>query len=457
MVHSMLFRSFVVLSVFVGSLLADASNRSGARVFADDGFLRRQNVGSQKVVSGQGPQAGASGLVGGGAGRERADMKLAFLIANGDYAHFGKLADPVRDMEGLATVLKQLGFEVMLLRDASKRQMVDGLLEFEGRLRRSGGIGFFHYGGHGVQVGGRNYLIPVDAEISDESRVVTRALDVEEVTSSMEQSGARASIVVLDACRDNPLPRVGTRGATRGLAAVERRPKNSVIVYAADAGCSARDGVFTPALSRHLRSTDLTLSQVLTKVRKEVFEETKGQQSPGSYNQLFEEIYLVADLPSGLVGSGREPVGRGESEVPMRRESLQPRVNEPEPMSSELEMRRPIEEVFAAWRSLDLQRYISQWAPQAMKIDMKTGKRYSVQDLFRERQRDFPRFRQVYAEADIRLRNADARSATFDVWYDMSFVGKTGKRFRDRAKESYDVRKVGDRWMIEMNRDYEAP
>jgi hypothetical protein len=126
-------------------------------------------------------------------------------------------------------------------------------------------------------------------------------------------------------------------------------------------------------------------------------------------------------------------------------------------MSSELEMRRPIEEVFAAWRSLDLQRYISQWAPQAMKIDMKTGKRYSVQDLFRERQRDFPRFRQVYAEADIRLRNADARSATFDVWYDMSFVGKTGKRFRDRAKESYDVRKVGDRWMIEMNRDYEAP
>ena len=231
--------------------------------------------------------------------------KEALLIANADYSHFGKLPNPIPDARQLADVLRQIGFNVNLVENASREGMLDALGSFEERLKASKGIAFFHYGGHGVQVDGKNFLIPADADIPDEKRVATRAVDVDEVMGALDASGSSANVVVLDACRDNPLPATSTRSATRGLSVVAQKPKNSIIIYAAEAGNKAQDGLFTPTLARALAAPGRPISEVMTDVRREVYEKSGGAQTPGEYTQLFEKVTLsgeaaASDLPSVL-------------------------------------------------------------------------------------------------------------------------------------------------------------
>lgn len=218
--------------------------------------------------------------------------KEALLIANADYSHFGKLPNPIPDARQLADVLRQIGFNVNLVENASREGMLDALGSFEERLKASKGIAFFHYGGHGVQVDGKNFLIPADADIPDEKRVATRAVDVDEVMGALDASGSSVNVVVLDACRDNPLPATSTRSATRGLSVVAQKPKNSIIIYAAEAGNKAQDGLFTPTLARALSVPGRPISEVMTDVRREVYEKSGGAQTPGEYTQLFEQVYL---------------------------------------------------------------------------------------------------------------------------------------------------------------------
>lgn len=219
--------------------------------------------------------------------------KEALLIANADYSHFGKLPNPIPDARQLADVLRQIGFNVNLVENASREGMLDALGSFEERLKTSKGMAFFHYGGHGVQVDGRNFLIPADADIPDEKRVATRAVDVDEVMGALDASGSSVNVVVLDACRDNPLPATSTRSATRGLSVVAQKPKNSIIIYAAEAGNKAQDGLFTPTLAKALAAPGRPISEVMTNVRREVYEKSGGAQTPGEYNQLFEQISLA--------------------------------------------------------------------------------------------------------------------------------------------------------------------
>lgn len=219
--------------------------------------------------------------------------KEALLIANADYSHFGKLPNPIPDARQLADVLRQIGFNVNLVENASREGMLDALGIFEVRLKESKGVAFFHYGGHGVQVDGKNFLIPADADIPDEKRVATRAVDVDEVMSALDASGSNVNVVVLDACRDNPLPATSTRSATRGLSVVAQKPKNSIIIYAAEAGNKAQDGLFTPTLARALSVPGRPISEVMTDVRREVYEKSGGSQTPGEYNQLFEQVSLA--------------------------------------------------------------------------------------------------------------------------------------------------------------------
>ena len=221
--------------------------------------------------------------------------KEALLIANADYSHLGKLPNPVPDARQLADVLRRIGFNVNILENATREDMLLALSDFEERLRSNRGIAFFHYGGHGVQVDGKNYLIPADANIPDEKRVATRAVDVDEVMSALDASGAAANVIVLDACRDNPLPATSTRSAARGLSVVARKPKNSIIIYAAEADNRALDGLFTPVLSRVIaESGTRDISEVMKQVRKEVFSRSDGAQTPGEYNQLFDPLALAS-------------------------------------------------------------------------------------------------------------------------------------------------------------------
>ena len=233
-------------------------------------------------------------------GSQQPASKEALLIANGDYAHFGKLPNPVSDARLLAQSLQKVGFQVTLLENQSREAMMDALQSFQDRVKATRGLALFHYGGHGVQVNGKNYLIPVDADIPDERKVSTRAVDLEEVMITLDAAGSRVNVVVLDACRDNPLPATSTRSASRGLSVVQTQPKNSLIIYAAKAGQKAEDGLFTPTLATVLTQPGLSLSQVMMKVRREVTEKSHGNQTPGDYSELSEDVFLSGggnDLP----------------------------------------------------------------------------------------------------------------------------------------------------------------
>lgn len=218
------------------------------------------------------------------------EEKHALLIANGEYTHFSGLSEPVKEAENLRDALEQIGFSVKVVKNASLEIMNDALTDFETTLKKSGGTGFFHYGGHAVQVAGKNYLIPSTADIPDERRVSTRALNVDEVMNSMV---ADTNIVVLDSCRNNPLPAGSGRSASRGLVISSVRPKNSIIVYSAEAGCTARDGVFTPALTKEITRKGVSLQAMLINVRKEVQRLTDGTQTPGEYSQMTDIVYLA--------------------------------------------------------------------------------------------------------------------------------------------------------------------
>jgi hypothetical protein len=230
--------------------------------------------------------------------------KEALLIANGKYSHFAGLAHPEPDAEKLGAALEELGFRVRVVRDGNREEMLEAISEFERGLRNTGAIAFFHYGGHGVQVDGKNYLLPADSDIPDERRVATRAVALDEVMTAMDAAAARASIIVIDACRDNPLPAGSGRNLARGLSVVGMKPKNSMVIYAAEAGSKALDGLFTPILASSLQQKGRSINQIMMSVRSEVYAKSSGQQTPGEYNQLFEELFL-GELPGDYLAPER--------------------------------------------------------------------------------------------------------------------------------------------------------
>ena len=264
---------------------------------------------------------------------QQPQAKEALLIANGDYAHFGKLPNPISDERLLGRALERIGFHVAFVENASREGMLDALQAFQDRLKTSHGIALFHYGGHGVQVNGRNYLIPVDADIPDERKVSTRAVDLEEVMTTLDGSGSDVNVVVLDACRDNPLPATSSRSASRGLSVVQTKPKNSLIVYAAEPGSKAEDGLFTPSLADAITSPGKSLSQIFKEVRKDVYHKSAGSQTPGEYDQLFEDVFLnsegglktpqfaVTSKPSQQLKDGMEPA---ETFIPVQTQQFLP-------------------------------------------------------------------------------------------------------------------------------------
>jgi hypothetical protein len=116
--------------------------------------------------------------------------------------------------------------------------------------------------------------------------------------AAMDAAAARASIIVIDACRDNPLPAGSGRNLTRGLSVVGLKPKNSIVIFAAEAGSKALDGLFTPILATALQQKGRTIDQVMKAVRREVHARSRGQQIPGEYNQLFDELILSNANPT---------------------------------------------------------------------------------------------------------------------------------------------------------------
>ena len=159
-------------------------------------------------------------LLGNASADAQAEKRVALVIGNGAYAT-SPLKNPVNDAHDLATVLRGLGFEVIHRENIDRIEMRAAVRDFSRRIRQ-GGVGLFYFAGHGVQVDGSNYLIPVGTNIEEEFEVADEGLNADSVLRAMEGADNRLNIIILDACRNNPFAR-SYRSTTRGLARVAAR------------------------------------------------------------------------------------------------------------------------------------------------------------------------------------------------------------------------------------------
>jgi tetratricopeptide (TPR) repeat protein len=240
--------------------------------------------------------------------------RFALVIGNADYEE-GALANPVNDATDIAQALRDLGFEVTLLQNKDLQSMEDAVENFSRQLRKDG-VGVFYFAGHGIQVGGENYLIPLKAKLSREKNVRYEGLALGQVLNAMAEAESHVNIVIIDACRDNPFYRrwpSTQRGSmfVRGLTKVDSPPQGTVIAFAAASNQYAEDGSgrnspFTSNLLRYIKEPNLDIVLMFRKVREGVLNETKKEQEPWYQESLvggsfyFNEAAALASQPSPI-------------------------------------------------------------------------------------------------------------------------------------------------------------
>lgn len=231
-----------------------------------------------------------------------AERRVALVIGNGDYRHSTKLANPRNDAADIAAALRKLGFDVIEGRDLDRRGMEDRIRDFGRKLERAT-MALFFYAGHGIQVGGKNYLIPTDAKLERAGDLTLDTIDLGQVLAQMEVE-RRVNLVFLDACRDNPLARsfarsLGTRSTAvgQGLASVQSAI-GTMIAYATQPDNVALDGEgrnspFTAALLKHIGTPGLHISLVMQRVRSDVIAATREKQVPWDHSSLIGDVVMA--------------------------------------------------------------------------------------------------------------------------------------------------------------------
>lgn len=231
-----------------------------------------------------------------------ATTRVALVIGNSNYQKVAALPNPDNDAAAFAATMTKAGFDVVDSRhDLSAVDMRRALREFADKARKAD-IAVIYYAGHGIEVEGTNYLIPVDAVLERDTDVYDEALSLDRVLVAVEPA-KQLRLVILDACRDNPfsknMKKVGMRSIGRGLAKVEPTSPNTLIAYAAKAGSTAADGdaknsPFTTALVRHIATPGLDLRKAFGFVRDDVLKVTNNRQEPYVYGSLGgEDVPLV--------------------------------------------------------------------------------------------------------------------------------------------------------------------
>ncbi len=212
--------------------------------------------------------------------------RIALVIGNGNYQQQGlpKLPNPPNDAEDIAKALRGFGFEVIERKNQTLEGFNQSIAEFGSKIGGSE-VALFYYAGHGIQVKNQNYLIPVNAVIESEASVPYQGVNLNQVLDEMDNGKSGANIVMLDACRNNPISGKFRSGLTRGLASPGTTPKGTVIVYATDPGNVAadgegRNGLFTAGLLTAFKGKDLSLDGVLTVASAEVERASGQKQTP---------------------------------------------------------------------------------------------------------------------------------------------------------------------------------
>ena len=225
------------------------------------------------------------------------DGRYALVIGNGDYRGLGRLRNPVNDARSVNAALRRLGFQVATVENASREAFARAILDHTARLS-DGGTGIVFFAGHGMQVRGMNYLLPVEANPTRENELDIVAISLNWVLQSLADAGNAANIVILDACRNNPLQRqLAFRSASRGLAVVGRAPSNTLVLYATAPDTEAADGegansVFTAELVRNIEMPGLTVESMFKRVIAGVQRASSGAQVPWMTGSMTIDIVL---------------------------------------------------------------------------------------------------------------------------------------------------------------------
>lgn len=233
-----------------------------------------------------------------------AEKKVALVIGNSAYKHATPLPNPTRDAQAMTRMLEKIGFEVVSGTDLDRQAMADTMKLFASKAENADTVLYF-YAGHGIQVDGQNYLIPIDADLATEIDVKLSTLDIDLMLQQTPVT-ARVKLVLLDACRNNPFKEkiarsMGkTRSAAVGNGLAEMKPTfGTMIAYATGPGEVALDGdsqnsPFTIALLKYLPEAGLEIGQAMTRVRAAVYEDTGNSQLPWENKNLTSDYYLVA-------------------------------------------------------------------------------------------------------------------------------------------------------------------
>lgn len=245
-----------------------------------------------------------------------AEPRHALVIGNAAYVN-GPLINPVNDAQAVAKALQRAGFMVDLKLNATQRQMQDAVTAFGDRLK-GGGAGLFYFAGHGVQIKGRNYLLPVASDIQREDEMAYKAVDVQQVLDKMETAKNRINMVVLDACRDNPFAR-SSRSTAGGLSQLDA-PIGSLIAFATAPGSVASDGrsangLYTQHLLANIERPGTPIEEVFKRVRLGVRLDSNGQQVPWESTSLEGDFYFFPPTPTAKIGPTTLPPPPGIEQI----------------------------------------------------------------------------------------------------------------------------------------------
>ncbi|MFZ1814142.1 MAG: caspase family protein [Rhizobiaceae bacterium] len=241
--------------------------------------------------------------------------RVALVIGNSDYQHFTVLPNPKNDAEGVASVLRSLGFEVVLAENSDLQSFHNHLRKFE-YLSSNADVSLLFYAGHALQVNGENYLVPVDVKLQSEIQLRINTVKLQDVLESMKD--ARINLIFLDACRDDPLggsvpgaARTRSGSLSRGLAVFKTQSEGSFIAFATEPGNVALDGEgrhspFSAALIRNLDTPGQTINELMQVVTKEVRRVTSNQQTPWSHTSLTDQFWFNDKSNSNDLSSGLE-------------------------------------------------------------------------------------------------------------------------------------------------------
>jgi len=235
------------------------------------------------------------------------ERRKALIIGNDLYKYVPSLSNAVFDAKSIAREMQKLGYLVNDQYDLTEREMLDAIRSFSSNVNKGDEVLFF-YAGHGVQLGSSNYLLPVDIRGQDSRQVRDEAVDLQRVLTDMDERGAKLTLAVIDACRDNPFKTVGRSIGGLGLAPTTAAA-GQMILFSAGAGQQALDklghadanpnGVFTRVFLEEIKNSKLSIDRIIRNVRKRVvaLAETVGhKQTPAIYDQVVGDFYFVTDL-----------------------------------------------------------------------------------------------------------------------------------------------------------------